>query len=244
MSKITILAVEDDPLHADILRMTIDELGYELLDIVDNSSGALRLLKATQPDLLLMDIDIGEEINGIELVKKINELSDVPVIYVTSMTENEVFQAAKATSPEAYIRKPYDTFQLQAAIELVIFRKQKEKKGPRKWESREIHNGSLFIKEGDSLIKFFLKDILLIEAYDKYSYVYTQKKKTLVNATLKNMLKKLPDEQFLQVHRSFIVNIEAIEKIRLNTSILEVAGKPIPVSKTYKNILFSRLKLL
>ena len=244
MPKISILAVEDDPLHADILRMVLDEAGYEVIDIVDNSNEALRLLKATQPDLLLMDIDIGEEINGIELVKKINELTDIPVIYITSMQENHVFQAAKETLPEAFIRKPYDAFQLQSAIELLIFRMQKEKNILQRWKPEDISTGSLFVKEGDSLVKFFLKDMLLVEAYDKYSYIHTPAKKTLVNITLRTMAEKLPQEQFIQVHRSYVVNLDAIEKVRIHQNSLEIAGKLVPISKTYKNLLFSRLKLL
>ena len=70
--------MEDDDLHADVLRMVLDQLGYELIDVVDNHADALRLLGAARPDVLLMDIDLGGEETGIDLVRKVNEMADVP----------------------------------------------------------------------------------------------------------------------------------------------------------------------
>jgi DNA-binding LytR/AlgR family response regulator len=244
MPRIRILALEDNTLHADILRMTLDTLGYDLIDIADNSKDLIRLLEATDPDLLLMDVDIGEAFTGIDLVKKINENIDIPVIYVTSLKEEQVFKKAKETLPDAYINKPYQPQQLQAAIELAFYKKQKESSYIARSKSKDISAKSVFVKEGDNLIKISLPDILLVEAYDKYCFIYTREKKYLLSIQLKNIADSLPPEQFLQVHRSYIINIDAIEKVRLSQNSLEIAGKQVPFSKTYKNTLFSRLKML
>src|ERR671932_2403827 len=128
MRKIRILAVEDDVLHADVLRMHLDRMGYDLINVVDNSAEALRLLKATEPDLLLMDIDIGEEQTGIDLVKRINQFTDVPVIYLTSFNEKHIFDEARQTLPDAYILKPFDPSELQRAIELAFLHQQQARK--------------------------------------------------------------------------------------------------------------------
>jgi DNA-binding LytR/AlgR family response regulator len=244
MPKIRILALEDNELHADVLRMNLDKLGYELIDIAGSSKEIFRLLQATDPDLLLMDVDIGEELTGIDLVKKINEMADIPVIYVTSLQEEHIFAKAKETMPDAYINKPYTTGQLQAAIELAFYKKQKQYKYTSKTPNKELATKSVFVKEGDSLVKVSLTDVLLVEAYDKYCFVYTREKKYLLSVQLKNIADSLPSEQFLQVHRSYIINLEAIDKVKLNQSSLEIAGKSVPFSKTYKNLLFSRLKMI
>lgn len=244
MPRIRILALEDNALHADILRMTLDALGYELIAIADNSKDFIRLLEATDPDLLLMDVDIGEPFTGIDLVKKINENIDIPVIYVTSLKEEQVFKKAKETLPDAYINKPYQTPQLQAAIELAFYKRQKESNYISKAQSKDTALKSVFVKEGETLVKVSLPDVLLVEAYDKYCFIYTREKKYLLSVQLKNMADALPSEQFLQVHRSYIINLDAIDKVRLNQNSLEIAGKQVPFSKTYKNTLFSRLKML
>jgi DNA-binding LytR/AlgR family response regulator len=244
MIKIRILALEDDELHADVLRMTIGKLGYELIDIVDNSKDLFRLIQATKPDLLLMDIDIGEEQSGIDLVKKINEANDIPVIYVTSLQEQHIYKKAKETLPDGYVLKPYDPITLQSAIDLCILRKQKENAVVKKPGSPVEKRDTVFVKDGNTLIKLFLKDIAIVEAYDKYCYVYAKEKKYLLNIQLKTVVDHLPSEQFLQVHRSYLINFDAIEKIKTAENIVEIAGKQIPVSKSHKNALFSRLNLM
>ena len=244
MRKIRVLAVEDDALHADVLRMVLDQLDYELIDLVSTSEEVMRLLKATKPDVLLMDIDLNGVESGIDLVKKINDLIDIPVIYLTSFKEEAVFKQARETVPEAYLTKPYESENLRAAIELAVFKKQKEMHHPQPKVENIAATNTVFVKEGNTLVKIQLQDIAIVEAYDKYCFIYTKEKKHLLNLQLKNLLQHLPSAQFIQVHRSYIVNLEAIEKVRLPQNSLEVAGKLVPVSKTYKSLLFSQLKMI
>ena len=243
MGKIKILAVEDEELHADILRINVDKLGYELIDILNNSNEVINLIKATAPDILLMDIDLGGGETGIDLVKKINDFCDIPVIYLTSFTQAEIFKIAKETFPEAYITKPYLLSQLQTAIELAFFKKQKEKKFVAA-KKATCNTNYVFVKEGDHLVKILLENILVIEAYDKYCFVHTRDKKYLLSMTLKNVTEKLPEDIFMQVHRSFVINVNAIEKVTLNNQSIEIGGKTIPVSKSYKQTLFAQLQML
>lgn len=240
MHKIKILAVEDDELYADTLRMVIDQIGYELIDVVSEPQEALRILKAVQPDVLLMDIDLGEE-NGIELVKKINEIKDVPVIYVSSYKDKTIIGQAMATQPDGYVTKPYEAAQLQAAIEVAVARNQKQNFPFNPIQSQQISQKAIFVKEGNTLVKLLLKDIALVEAYDKYCYIYTKEKKHLLNSQLKTLIQQLPKEIFLQVHRSYLINLDAVEKIRPQQNCLEIAGKQVPVSKSFKAALFSHL---
>jgi DNA-binding LytR/AlgR family response regulator len=244
MHKIRVLAVEDNDLHADVLRMVMDQLAYELVGIVDTPAEALRLLKASHPDVLLMDIDLGGAETGIDLVKKINDIMDIPVIYLTCYKEDAIFKQARETMPEAYLTKPYEPENLQAAIELAVFRKQKEMDYLRKKAQGVVRAHTVFVKEGNVLVKVQLQDIALVEAYDKYCFIYTKEKKHLLNLQLKHLALHLPPDLFLQVHRSYMVNLEAIEKVRFPQNSLEVAGKLVPVSKKYKSLLFSQLKIL
>ena len=244
MSNIRILATEDDALHEEMLRITIDNLGYELIDVIYNPSDLFLKIHATKPDLLLMDIDLGEDISGIDLVKEVNERFDLPVIYVTSFADSDTFQEAKKTHPSAYVVKPYEEVELQRAIELAITNKYEYKGNlARRGNNAVVHN-NIYIKEDKSLVKLEFNSIQLIEAYDKYCFLYTAEKKHMIRSRLKDILEQLPDSLFCQVHRSYIINIEAIDEIGLNRSNIRVDHKQISVSKSYKQNLFSRLNIV
>ena len=126
MSKIRILATEDDPIHEEKLRMVIDKLNYELIDVLTDPYQVISVIRATKPDVLLMDIDLNSDISGIDLVNKINELHDIPTVFLTSFQDAKTFNKAKETLPAAYITKPYNAEELERSIELAVFSKQKD----------------------------------------------------------------------------------------------------------------------
>lgn len=244
MAKIRILATEDDPIHEAKLRMALEVLGYELIEVLSDPQQVLSLIKATKPDILLMDIDLGADISGIDLVKKINETHDIPSVFLTSFTDNETFQEAKKTNPLAYITKPYEIPELQRAIELAVYSKKNKAVSFSGWKNDVVLRDHIFIKEGSSLTKVLISDIKLIEAYDKYCFIYTSAKKFMLKARLKNIITQLPADLFCQVHRSYVVNMTAIENIELQQNKLFVLGKELNISKTYKEDLFSRINSL
>ena len=244
MAKIRILATEDDPIHEEKLIMAVDELGYELIDVLNSPDNIMSIINATKPDILLMDIDLGADISGIELVKKINETHDIPTVYLTSFTDNETFQEAKKTIPAAYVTKPYDIFALQTAIEIAIHNNVKKNETAAGWSNDIVLKDYVFIKEKGALTKVTITDIKLVEAYDKYCYIHTEGKRYMLNARLKNIVLQLPTDTFCQVHRSYVVNLTAIDNIHIQSSEISIMGKKVSVSKSYKNDLFSRFNSL
>jgi len=241
VSKIRILATEDDTLHEEMLRITIEQLGYDLIDVIYKPSSLFLKIDATKPDILLMDIDLGDDVSGIDLVKEVNERYDIPVIYVTSFADSDTFQKAKKTYPAAYIVKPYTESELQRAIELAINNQQEKTNAADDLKKNVIFNNNIFVKEGKAFVKIETNSIKLIEAYDKYCFIYTSEKKSMIRSKLKDIYAQLPTSQFFQVHRSYIININAIDKIVPNSHKIISAGKEIPVSKLYRQNLFSRL---
>jgi DNA-binding LytR/AlgR family response regulator len=245
MSSPRILAIEDNAHQADVLKLMVDQLSYVLIDIVDNPAEALRLLKTTKPDVLLVDIDLGDQDRGIDMVKKINDTTTIPVIYLTTFRSDEIFNCAKATIPEAFINKPCSKEHLKAAIDLAILRRKNEVNLIRKRKQQLPIPDSIFIKVGTALVKLQLNTILLVEACDKYCYIYhNREKKHLLNVPLKKIIQHLPPDQFIQVHRSYVANLQAIDIVRLQQNCIEIAGRLAPVSKAYRSALLSRLKML
>lgn len=240
-STIKILAVEDDPIYAESLTLIVKDLGYELVGIVDNAVAALQLLEETTPDLLLMDIEINDRISGIELAARITSNRRIPIIYVTAFKDKEVFDQAKLTSPKAYIIKPYDARSLQSAIELAIFSSHVPDLTV---QQPEAMGDTFYIKDNNRMVKIRLRDIQLVEVDEKYCFIITGQRRYVINMRLKDLLEKLPREDFIQVHRSFVVRKSAIEEVNFGEHTLKVIEKTIPIGKTYKEHLLATLNYL
>lgn len=245
-STITILALEDDPIHAEALQALLEEPGYSFA-IADNAIDGLKLFKQNPPDLLLMDIEINGPLSGIEFVEIVSAMRRTPVIYVTAFSDSATFNKAKQTLPAAYLLKPYNARNLQLAMELALFEnaqsgsEEKENTHPYKMD---ISYESFFVKYNNKLLKVPISEVVFIEVEEKYCYVHTKDRRYAINIRLKNLLDQLPAHSFIQTHRSFAVKIEAIEEVNLDDSVLKINGREIPVGKTYKDVLFNKLKLI
>ncbi|MDP3469561.1 MAG: response regulator transcription factor [Daejeonella sp.] len=242
MSNIRIIAVEDDPLHEEKLRMNIEKLGYTLVSVVCTPEEVLPAVTAIAPDIILMDIDLSHQVSGIDLVESINDRFDIPVVFLTSFIDNRTFQQAKKTSPAAYVTKPYKLIELQSAIELALTNKQKASMDI--LGATEKGASHFFIKEGTRLTKIAISDVLLVEAYDKYCRIYTSGKTYTLRVKMKDILLQLPSSEFCRTHRSFIVSLNAIVNVDVSTGKISIADKKIPVSKSFKNNFLIRLRAL
>ena len=105
-----------------------------------------------------------------------------------------------------------------------------------------VQNGHIFLKAAARLLKIYPEDILWIEALGDYVTIHTSKERYTVHSTMKGIESKLPANDFVRVHRSFIIRIDRIAAIE--GKILVIEKKLIPVSKSYKKGLMQRLNLL
>ena len=240
MSPIKILAVEDDPIYAEALELVVHELGYELTLVTDNAAEALACAAKYHLDLILMDIEINGPTNGVELAASLKNICSAPVIYVTSHKDKETFQQAKLTGPNAYIVKPYNNESLQAAIELALLTKSENKNATLMPTGTEE---TFYLKDSGSLFKINPVDVLYVEVDEKYCTIQTKQRKHTVNMRLKEISDRLSPSAFVQTHRSFIVRKDAIEKINTADQTLSIAGKEIPIGKSFKDDLFTKLKV-
>lgn len=127
MGDVKILLVEDESIEAMDIKRILESFGYEVPHVA--RSGNEAIVKAFQilPDIILMDIVLKGEINGIGVASKIKDL-DIPVIYLTAHSEESTVQKAKHTEPYGYLIKPYDPMDLKNAIELALYRHEMENK--------------------------------------------------------------------------------------------------------------------
>lgn len=239
-----IIAVEDEPIFANAIERIIDDLGYDLVGITDNSEEMLRFFMSLKPDLALVDIHIKGTMTGIEIAKKIADSDySVPIIFVTSYADKDIFDQAKEANPYAYIVKPIDAKLLQRTIELALLRYAQPNhiEDKQTWKNDILVRKSLFIKTDSKLQKVDIEDILFIEVIDKYCEVQTYKEKYLVRMTLKEIDERLPASDFVQIHRSTIINANFIEDIDLKDNLLTLNKRQFEISKRFRPNLLSRL---
>ncbi|MCD4650736.1 MAG: response regulator [Candidatus Cloacimonetes bacterium] len=126
--KAIILIVEDSPLVSKPLKLLLEEMGYSVMDIVESGEEALKRLDQLRPDLLLMDIKLSGELDGIQTAVEIRKKYDIPVIYSTAYTDENLIERAKITNPFGYILKPYHKRELRTIIEMALFNHKTETK--------------------------------------------------------------------------------------------------------------------
>ena len=124
-----ILVVEDQRAVAGALRMRLRGLGYGVLDIAKDGDEAIEKAVQLRPDLILMDIRLGEGIDGIEAARRIRAQFDVPVVYVTAYADHELLDRARDTCPAGFINKPFTTKDLLTTIKLALSREPMQPPG-------------------------------------------------------------------------------------------------------------------
>lgn len=241
MSKLSIYIIEDEALYANQLMMLVDELDYDLAGMADNSDTALAEIGKLTPDLLLVDIKINGTMDGIELVSNITKAKEIPAIFITSFTDKETFDRAKAVNPYAYLSKPFNAHDLQRTIELAI--QSKAEQQPADWGDDIAFRGAFFIKNRHRLEKVAIADILYLEVEDRYSTVYTdQGKKYVLRMSMGDVQEKLPKKLFFRTHRKYSVNLSKIKSLDLQDNLLYLGDASVPISRTHKEELLKRLE--
>lgn len=243
---IKILIVEDEMIIAANISLQLSSLGYEVTGVIPRGEEALISIKQDQPDIVLMDISLKGELDGIETVQIMQNDYDIPVIYLTANADDRNFNRAKSTQPYAFISKPFKKLDLQRAIELTVNRMQSDSDSEKSFSEEKstpfILSDCIFVRHHENMVKVDIKDILYVEAERNYCRIYSKGKEYLLVMTLKDMDEKLPNQHFIRVHRSFIVNLSQIDEVA--TSHIVIAKKAIPVSKTLKEELLNRLQTI
>jgi CheY-like chemotaxis protein len=120
LSEVSVLIVEDDKIIAQIADWRLKNLGYRVCGRATTGAEAMELVGKQKPDIVLMDINIKGDIDGIETAKMIKKEFSIPVVYVTSHSEGPTLKRAKETKPDGFILKPFEDNDLRVAIELAL----------------------------------------------------------------------------------------------------------------------------
>lgn len=128
MTDFRIFIVEDEVIVANDLKETLISLGYSVVGTAKSGETALQNVTETKPDLVLMDIHLSGNMDGVQAAAEIHRISDIPIIYLTAYADKALLERAKLTEPYGYLVKPYDERELQSAIEMARYKYGIDKK--------------------------------------------------------------------------------------------------------------------
>ncbi|HZI52675.1 MAG TPA: response regulator [Chitinophagaceae bacterium] len=246
-SPIKILVVEDEMIIAAKISMHLTNLGYEVTGILPRGEEALLGIEENKPDIVIMDIRLKGDMNGIDTAIRMQKNTDIAVIFLTANADEGTFNKAKAAKPHAFISKPYKQLDLQRAIELTISRLAGEENKLTGFDSGDsgqpfVLSDRIFVRQREKMIKIFLADILYIMADRNYCRIFTKTHEYLLCVTLKAIEEKLDNRIFLRVHRSYTINLSHIDAVAEDHVIIN--QKAMPVSEGLKEKLLQRIRTL
>jgi DNA-binding LytR/AlgR family response regulator len=240
----TILIVEDEMIIAANISLQLTHLGYEVTGIIPRAEEVLLHIGQQIPDIILMDINLKGDLDGIEVVHLIQKEYKIPIIYLTANSDEANFNRAKATNPYAFVSKPFKKLDLQRAIELTLIRIQEEQNSEKNTalvsDEPYILSDCIFVRSYDKMVKVCINNILYIEAERNYCKIHCKDKEHLLVMTLKDVEEKLTANNLMRIHRSFIVNLHHIDEIA--TSHVVIAKKAIPLSAELKKQLLLHIQ--
>ncbi len=234
MNTIRIGIVEDEVIIAKAISLYLNNLGYKVVFTVGTAEKALTKLSEIDTDLVLLDINLMAEKNGIDLAELINEQYNVPFIYITSNCDANTLQKAKKTAPLAFLVKPIKQHDLFSCIEIAMTNFERLKK------SNSPSNNHLIVKIGDIYKKIMFIDICYLENNQNYIDInLTDGSKEVVRASFADVLSKLPTNQFTQISRFHIINHQYLTETKTNT--VRIAQIELPIRKEKREELLAKI---
>jgi DNA-binding LytR/AlgR family response regulator len=230
------IIIEDDPLSVRIIQEFIRKTtDLNLVHTFSNAIDAINILHTDESiELIFLDIEL-PEMSGLEFLDSIKEAPQVIIISSKGLYAADAFNYEVAD----YLVKPITYARFYKAIQRTRKRMEKDKLD-------KIGRSEIFIKKDSTLVRLKYDEILWIEALENYVIFNTFNEKFTIHFTMKAIEQKLPQDKFIRVHRSFIVNTSSIDAIEDNSVLVKVHDgiKSIPIGKSYKDKLMGDINLI
>lgn len=233
--KISCIVVDDEPTAREILVSHLSKIdSIEVVGEGANAIDAFNLINTHQVELVFLDINM-PQISGLSFAKSINK--DIKIIFTTAYREYAIdgfdLQAVD------YLMKPISFERLFKAVNLyydVYFKKETSVQV----ENEQHNNDFMFVRVDRKMVKINFADIVYIESLSDYLKIHTTASVLITRETISNIEAKLPSQDFIRVHRSFIASLAHV--LSYTNEYVEVLNKTIPISRSYKTLVLERLE--
>lgn len=218
-----VLIVENDPLVVIEIQSNLELLGYKDITNTDTVETAITLINERKPDVVLVDIELNSEKTGIELGKFLQKKS-IPFIYLSDIQDLNTFQAAKETCPSANLPKPVLPLHLRNALLEIDFKRKENPISP-----------FISINKNGRRIKVRKDQIIYLKAARNNCDLFLKEERHTSSTPMNFVMETLDKNIFVQVHRSYVVNLFEVESWRGNEIFLKNLDEIIPLTDTFRS---------
>jgi DNA-binding LytR/AlgR family response regulator len=234
MGTIKIGIVEDEMIISETIAMALEELQYKVSGVVGTYKDAIVMLENTNPDLVLLDINLGTKKDGIDLAFEIQKRFNTPIIFLTANSDPATISRAKEVNPLAFLVKPFSKNDLYSAIEIGLNNfntiLNTERNPPK----------HIALKVGVAFEKVVLDDIVYLKNDHHYFDIQLTCGKTIVvRYTSSQIIALLPANQFVKINRFYIINVKQVTNIHKKNLI--ISQLTIPISKEVRETVLQKI---
>jgi len=232
-NKVSCIIVDDEPTAREIIANHLSKINrIQIVASCGNASEAFNCISSQKVDLIFLDINM-PEISGISFAKSINK--SIKIIFTTAYRE----YAIEGFDLHAvdYLLKPISFERLLDAVNnyFELFQNKEEPK-----HLEPVLNDFIFVRSDRRMKKINFEDIIYVESYSDYIKIHCDQERIITRETITNIEAKLPQQQFIRTHRSYIISIQKIDSFSNEELVLN--NKSIPISRNYKAEVLSRLE--
>lgn len=226
MISIKVFVVEDELLIAETIKLYLNQRGHSVVGIAISYEEAIQKIKNADPDVVLLDVRLYGDKSGIDVARHLNDSKDpIPYIIVSSQYDSKIIEDAMLAGAAGYLTKPISKETLWSTVELAVMKVQ----------DAIVNEKYVDVKVSQGVHRIHLKDICYIKSDHVYVEINCEESKFLCRYTLTEMLAKIDHSDFIQCHRSYIINTRKIEKYSRQK--LWINNMEIPIGSKYRDIL-------
>jgi DNA-binding LytR/AlgR family response regulator len=241
MMTVKCLLVDDEPLAMEVLESYIAQVpNLELVGKCDNALQAYEVLRKNEIDLIFLDIEM-PQLSGIEFI---NTLENVPSVIFTTAHRRYAFEGYELDVLD-FLLKPVSFGRFLKAINKLLRTNSPEveptvEAKPEVPEPTNDKMTFIYVKEDKKMVKIYLEDVIYIESLKDYVCIHTNIRKIITKQQISYLEQKLPEDDFMRIHRSFIISTRKIKAF--NSNQIELEGqKELPIGRSYKPIVLDAL---
>lgn len=235
--ELTCIAIDDEPLALEIITAYIEKVSFlKLIRTFDNAIDSIDFIKNNKVDLMFLDIQM-ESLSGIQLI---HALKERPAVIFTTAYDRYAVEGFELDAAD-YLLKPISFERFVKSVDKVYNKIISHRNGQdvQEPQGREITDDFIFVKTENRLQKVALSEILFIEGQGDYLKVVTTNARIMTLQNFRKFEETLPQENFIRVHKSYLVAMNKIESISRNR--IKIGNTLIPVSDTYKDAFYEAI---
>jgi DNA-binding LytR/AlgR family response regulator len=246
MKNFSVLIVDDNDDFSRVLKLMLNSLGYLNVSVATNFEDGENLFKTQKPNLVILDIHLGDGKSGIDLGRQIRQSNqELPIIFMTNNYQQEIYEQAIEVRPTTFLSKELSMLKVRQAVELSHNNFEfSQKANTTSSKPFYIISPQIFFKLGSYYKKIEIEDIEYFFYEERYANAKVGDKLYPLTCTLKDIIMMLDNYNFVRIHQSYILNVAQIDKISFSNNEVEVRGNKLPIGAKYKKELHSRLMML